>query len=76
MRIVLSEKPPEITSPMRMKVEHGPGLEEKDLTELKREVKAKIRMICGIMPEVEFVPPESLSRSIWKTSMFERKYEA
>jgi phenylacetate-CoA ligase len=76
MRIVLSEKPPEITSPMRMKVEHGPGLEEKDLTELKREVKAKIRMICGIMPEVEFVPPESLSRSIWKTSMFERKHEA
>ena len=76
MRIVLSEKPPEITPPVGMKVEHGPGMEEKDLTDLKREVEAKIKKICGIVPEVELVPPESLSRSIWKTSMFERKYEA
>jgi len=33
-------------------------------------------MTCGVMPEIELVPPGSLSRSIWKTSMFERKYEA
>jgi hypothetical protein len=51
-------------------------MEEKDLKNLKREVEAKIQTTCGIMPEVELAPPESLSRSIWKTSMFERKYEA
>jgi hypothetical protein len=51
-------------------------LEERDLMDLKREVEAKIQKVCGIVPEVELVPPESLSRSIWKTSMFERKNEA
>jgi phenylacetate-CoA ligase len=76
VRIVLFEKPPQITPPLRIKAEHGPGMEEKDLKNLKREVEAKIQTTCGIMPEVELAPPESLSRSIWKTSMFERKYEA
>jgi phenylacetate-CoA ligase len=76
MRIVLSEKPPKITAPLRFKVEYGSGIEEKDLTDLKREVEGKIQMTCGVMPEIELVPPESLSRSVWKTSMFERRYES
>jgi phenylacetate-CoA ligase len=76
MRIMLSEKPPQITPPLRIKAEHGPGMEVKDLENLKREVDSKIQTTCGIMPEVELAPPGSLSRSIWKTSMFERKYEA
>jgi len=75
MRIVLSEKPPNITPPLRIKVEHGLGMEGKDLEDLKREVEAKIQITCGTMPEIELVPPESLSRSVWKTSMFEKKYE-
>lgn len=76
MRIVLSEKPPKITPPLRIKVEHGSGIEEKDLTDLKKEVEVKIEMTCGVMPEIEFVPPESLTRSVWKTSIFERRYES
>jgi phenylacetate-CoA ligase len=75
MRIVLSEKPPHITPPLRIKVEHGSGMEGEDLEDLKREVEAKIQITCGTMPEIELVPPESLSRSVWKTSMFEKKYE-
>jgi phenylacetate-CoA ligase len=71
MRIILSEKPPKITPPLRIKVEHGSGIGEKDLAGLRREVEAKIEMTCGTLPEIEMVLPESLSRSIWKTSMFE-----
>jgi phenylacetate-CoA ligase len=75
IRIVLSEKPPQITPPLRIKAERGPGMEDKDLKNLEREVEAKIQTTYGIMPEIELVPPESLSRSVWKTSMFEKKYE-
>ena len=75
MRIVLFEKPPKIAAPLKIKVEHGFGVEEKELIELKREVEAKIQMNCGVVSEVEFAPPDSLSRSVWKTSMFEKKYE-
>lgn len=76
MRIVLLERPPKITAPLKFKVEYGSGIEEKDLTDLKREVEAKIQMTCGVMPEIEFVPPESLGRSVWKTCIFERRYKS
>ena len=75
MRIVLSEKLPQIAPPLGIKAEYGPGMEEKDLKNLKKEVEVKIQTTSGILPEVELVPPESLSRSVWKTSMFEKRYE-
>ena len=74
IRIVLVEKPPKITQPLRIKVEHGFGVSEKEQAGLKRQVEVKIEMICGIKPEIEFVPPGSLNRSVWKTSLFEKKY--
>ena len=75
MRIVLTEKPPRITPPLKIRVEYGYGVEEGQLLDLNRELEARIQAACRITPSIEFLPPESLDRSIWKTPMFAEEYE-
>lgn len=75
MRIVLTEKPPQITSPLKIKLEYGHVTEEGQLADLERQVKGKIQEICNIIPDIEFVSPETLGRSVWKTSIFEKQFE-
>ena len=75
MRIVLTEKPPQITPPLKIKLEYGHVTEERQLADLERQVKGKIQEICNIIPDIEFVSPETLDRSVWKTSIFEKQFE-
>jgi len=74
MRIVLTEKPPKINSPLKIKLEYGSEIEKGQLVHLENEIKGKIREELGIISKIEFLPPTSLGKSIWKTSIFEKMF--
>ncbi|MEW6034718.1 MAG: phenylacetate--CoA ligase family protein [Chloroflexota bacterium] len=74
MRIVLTEKLPFIKPPLRLKVEHGRGLEPRQLKDLEGELKRRMKEKVGVVPEVEFLPPGALEVASWKTPVFEKLY--
>jgi phenylacetate-CoA ligase len=74
MRIVLTEPPPNISPPLKIKVERGPGVEPKQLTDLASEIEERMLQFYRVRSKVEFVPPEALGRVTKKTPLFEEKY--
>lgn len=74
MRIVLTEKPPKIASPLKVKVEYGPGIEEPQLEALGKEIRGKIKEMYKVDLDIEFLPPQTLERVAFKTPLFEKKY--
>jgi len=75
MRIVLTEPPPYIKPPLRIKVEYGIGMESHQLAELEGAIQEKMFAMYRIRCTLEFLPPESLGRVTKKTPLFERYYE-
>ncbi|MFH1625162.1 MAG: phenylacetate--CoA ligase family protein [Pseudomonadota bacterium] len=73
-RIVLTEHPPAVTPPLKIKVEHGKALEKKDLEKLGKEMKESFLKNNSIHVSIEFVPPEALASSRFKTPIFEKLY--
>jgi phenylacetate-CoA ligase len=74
MRIVLTEPPPDITPPLKIKVEQGTGVEPSHLPDLAKEIEGRMLQLYRVRSKVEFVPPEALGRVTKKTPMFEEKY--
>ncbi len=74
MRIVLTNLPPQVTPPLKIKVEYGFGVETNQLSELAKEIEQRMFQSYRIQSKVEFVPPEALGRVTKKTPMFEEKY--
>jgi len=74
MRIILTEPPPHISPPLKIKVEHGRGIEQNQLPELGKEIEDHIRQLYKVRSKVEFVPPEALGRVTKKTPMFGERY--
>jgi phenylacetate-CoA ligase len=74
MRVVLTEPPPNITPPLKIKVEYGQGLEQSQLPDLAREIEDRMFQFYKVRSKVEFVPPEALGRVTKKTPLFEEKY--
>jgi phenylacetate-CoA ligase len=74
MRIVLTEPPPHIPPPLKIKVEHGAGMEQIQLPDLAKEIEDRMFQFYRVRSKVEFVPPEALGRVTKKTPMFEEKY--
>jgi phenylacetate-CoA ligase len=74
MRIVLTEPPPNITPPLKIKVEHGLGVESNQLPDLAKEIEERMLQLYRVRSKVEFVPPEALGRVTKKTPMFEEHY--
>jgi len=75
MRIVLTEPPPNISPPLKIKVEHGAGVEPSQLPDLAKEIEDRMLRLYRIRSKVEFVPPEALGRVTKKTPMFEERYK-
>ena len=75
MRIILTEPPPNISPPLKIKVEHGPGLEPNQLHDLAKEIEERMFQLYRVRSKVEFVPPEALGRVTKKTPMFEERYQ-
>jgi phenylacetate-CoA ligase len=76
MRIVLSEKPPRVTPPLKIKAVYSASLEEYQLKELDKEIKAKMHSSLKVTPEIEFVPEGSLETATGKSPLFEKRYES
>ena len=74
MRIVLTEAPPNISPPLKIKVEYGPGVEQSQLPDLAKEIEERMFQFYRVRSKVEFVPPEALGRVTKKTPMFEERY--
>jgi phenylacetate-CoA ligase len=74
MRIVLTEAPPNVSPPLKIKVEYGAGVEPGQLPELAKEIEERMLQLYKVRSKVEFVLPEALGRVTKKTPMFEEKY--
>ena len=74
MRIVLTEPPPEVIPPLKIKVEYGFGMEPSQLSGLAKEIEQRMSQLYRVQSKVEFVPPEALGRVTKKTPMFEERY--
>jgi len=75
MRIVLTEHPPIVKPPLRIKVEYGYHVEARQVDELDRAIREKILQLYQIQCLLEFLPPGSLGRVTKKTPLFEKIYE-
>jgi len=74
-RIVLTEKPPLVTPPLKLKVEWGEGVNEAALPALETELVAKMRATCEINPAITWLAPHTLERETKKTQLIEKQYE-
>ncbi len=74
-RIVLTEKPPLVTPPLKLKVEWGEGVTQAELPALEAELVAKMRAACEINPAITWLPPQTLGRETKKTQLIEKQYE-
>jgi phenylacetate-CoA ligase len=74
MRIVLTEPLPNISPPLKIKVEHGSSIELRQLPDLAKELEERMLELYRVRSKVEFVPPESLGRVTKKTPLFEERY--
>ncbi|MBI5444080.1 MAG: phenylacetate--CoA ligase family protein [Deltaproteobacteria bacterium] len=74
-RIVLTEKPPLVIPPLKLKVERGEGVGEAELAALEREILEKLHAICKVRPAITWLAPSSLERALKKTQILEKQYE-
>ncbi len=74
MKIILTERPPRVAPPLKLKVEYGEGIDMSRLEDLEKRIKAKMHE-HRVTPEIEWVPPGSLGRTEKKTQIFEKLYE-
>ncbi|NNE40781.1 MAG: AMP-binding protein [Marinicaulis sp.] len=73
-RIVLTEQPPRVTPPLKVKVEYGEDVPESELALLAKEIEASMRSRLKVSPEITWAKPFSLDRTVGKTQFFERNY--
>jgi len=67
IQIVLTRKPPAVTPPLRLEVEHAAGAE--DLAGLKQEIQELIREKLIVTAEVTLVAPGSLPKFEYKAKL-------
>ena len=72
IQIQLTEPPPAVTPPLRVKVEHGdqPG----DLNQLKARAEGLLREKLVFRAEVELVPPGTLPKYEYKARLVNKTY--
>ena len=74
-RIVLTEPPPRVVPPLKLKVEYGEDVPEDKLPALAAEIADKMHDSIKIRPEITWIPPMTLERSAHKTQFIEKAYE-
>ena len=74
-RIVLSEPPPRVVPPLKLRVEHGENVPEDKLPALAAEIADKMHDSIKVRPEITWIPPMTLERSAHKTQFIEKAYE-
>jgi phenylacetate-CoA ligase len=74
-RIVLTEKPPRVVPPLKIKIERGEGFLASKLPELERELREAFHARAKFTPEIIWVEPGELERSTYKGQVFEKLFE-
>jgi len=74
-RIVLTEKPPRVVPPLKVKIERGEGFPEDKLPELEAELKEAFHARAKFTPEIIWAEAGELERSTYKGQSFERLYD-
>ena len=70
-RILLDKPGPSVTPPLKIKIEYGPGLEEKDVAVLEEQMQKIFRETVRVTPKFIWVPPNSIPRETKKTKLIE-----
>jgi phenylacetate-CoA ligase len=73
-RIVLTEPPPRVVPPLRLKVEQGAGLSDADRASLEERILDRMQRELKIRPAIEWLPAGTLPRSVKKTPLIEKAY--
>jgi len=74
-RIVLDGPPPRVAPPLKLKVEYGEGVKEEELEGLAKEVEEQMHTKLKFRPQIQWLPPQTLERSTYKTKFIEKAYE-
>lgn len=74
-RIVLSEPPPRVVPPLRLKVERGFDLQDSQLDQLEAELIEAMQQRVKIRPSIAWLAPGTLARSTKKTQLIEKDYD-
>jgi phenylacetate-CoA ligase len=74
-RIVLTEKPPMVIPPLKLKVEHGEEVREEELESLAVEIGEEMHRLLKIRPAITWLQPGALERATTKTQLLEKQYE-
>lgn len=76
MRIVLTEPPPRVEPPLVVRIERGPEERDGNLENLGARIRRALHDRVHMTPQIEWVENGVFERSVTKTPMFERRYEA
>jgi phenylacetate-CoA ligase len=71
MRILLDQKPPRVTPPLRLRVEFRAGLDAVGQNGLREQIVQAMHNRLTIRPEVELVPAGTLPRTEKKQKLIE-----
>jgi phenylacetate-CoA ligase len=74
LRVVLSAPGPRVEPPLRLVVERGHDVDERDGARLADEVARRIHQGMAVRPEVTVVAAGTLERTAHKTRLIERRY--
>lgn len=74
-RIVLTEKPPLVIPPLKIKIEKGVGYLEDHLQDLENELMEAFHVKLKIRPKIIWQQPGDLERSTYKGKKFEKDYK-
>jgi phenylacetate-CoA ligase len=74
-RIVLTDKPPRVVPPLKIKIERGEDFPPEKLPELEAEMKDAFHVKAKFTPEIIWAEPGELERSTYKGQTFEKLYE-
>ncbi|MBN2123039.1 MAG: AMP-binding protein [Deltaproteobacteria bacterium] len=70
-RILLDRPGPLVTPPLRIRIEYGQGVSEKDIPDIEARITDLFREEVRTVPRFEWVPPETLPREMKKTRFIE-----
>ena len=74
-RIVLTEKPPQVAPPLKIKIEYGVDYPQEKLPDLEEELLSAFHSRMKIKPKIIWQKPGELERSTYKGQKFEKLYE-
>jgi phenylacetate-CoA ligase len=73
-RIVLSEPPPRVVPPLRLRVERSPESDGERLRQLEADMVEELHRRLKIRPAIEWAEPHSLPRTTKKTQLLVKEY--